>query len=180
MNHQKNTNFEAIQVIEAHEFRDSRGTFKKIFDSDKITELIHKNFQIKQVNISHNPIRGTVRGMHMQKEPFGESKIVFCSKGILNDVVVDLRKGSETYLQVYSFLLNESDNKLVYIPSGFAHGYQTLKNDSELIYLSNNEYAKDFESGLNPLDPIVKSNWSIPISQMSDRDQSLPIVPLIK
>lgn len=170
----KNNIFEKVKEIDAHEFVDSRGTFKKIFDSEKIERIIQHQFNIKQVNISQNILKGTVRGMHLQNKSFGESKIVFCSKGSVNDVVVDLRKKSNTYMQVFSFLLNENDQRLIYIPDGFAHGYQSLCDDTELIYLSNNIYNKKYESGVNPLDPIIKSHWTIPISQLSERDRNLP------
>lgn len=176
----RKTVFENVKVIDAHEFVDSRGTFKKIFDSDRVEQIIQHDFRIKQVNISQNTRKGTVRGMHLQNKPFGESKIVFCSKGSVNDVVVDMRKESSTYLQAFNFILNEHDQNLIYIPNGFAHGYQSLVDNTELIYLSNNVYNKMYESGLNPLDPIVEPQWTIPISELSERDQKLPRVTVIK
>lgn len=174
MNKSNDVNFEEIKLIEAHEFRDSRGIFKKIFDRDKIEQIIQGEFEIKQVNISQNSLEGTVRGMHLQNEPYGESKIVFCSKGSVNDVVVDMRKKSDSYLQVFNFILDEKDANVIYIPKGFAHGYQSLVDDSELIYLSDNIYKKSYESGISPIDPIVFSQWTLPISQLSERDRSLP------
>ena len=147
--------------------------FKKVFDQQKIENLIQKQFSIKQLNISSNRQRGTVRGMHFQRPPFEEAKIIFCTRGSINDVVIDLRPNSSTYLRVKSIVLSEDDNKLIFIPSGCAHGYQSLTDNTEIIYHSDTFYNVDYESGINPRDPAIFPHWSIPITELSDRDSKL-------
>ena len=162
-----------LVVSQIHEFTDSRGIFRKIFDQQKIENIIQRQFPIRQLNISRNSKRGTVRGMHFQKPPYEEAKIIYCTMGSINDIVIDLRPDSNTYLNVVSIEMSEDDNKLIFIPAGCAHGYQSLTDNTEIIYLSDNFYNVDYESGINPLEPIIAPHWTEPITELSERDSKL-------
>lgn len=180
MNNFKNPEIENLEIVQIHEFKDLRGTFKKVFDQKKLESIIQRKFSIRQLNISSNNHKGTVRGMHFQRSPFQEAKIIFCTKGRINDVVIDLRPNSSTFLNIKSIILSEDNNELIFVPAGCAHGYQSLTDNSEIIYLSDNFYDVASESGVNPMDPRISSYWSIPISQLSERDSHLPRFDEIK
>src|SRR5690606_8404515 len=115
--------------------------------------------------------RGTIRGLHFQYAPHAETKIVSCLQGSIYDVAVDLRAGSQTFLQWYGLILSaERQNSLV-IPPGFAHGFQTLEDNTQILYLVSAPYSAADEDGLNPLDPTIGIEWPLPPSEISPRDQ---------
>jgi len=176
----KNQEIDNLVISQIHKFSDERGMFKKVFDQQKIENLIQMHFPIKQLNISSNRQKGTVRGMHFQRHPFEEAKIIFCTRGRINDVVIDLRPDSITYLRVKSIVMSEDDNKLIFIPAGCAHGYQSLTDNTEIIYLSDNFYNVNYESGINPLDPAIFPHWSMPITELSDRDSKLRMISRVQ
>jgi dTDP-4-dehydrorhamnose 3,5-epimerase len=168
------TNIDGLTVYQVHEFTDLRGSFKKIFNLPVIETIIQKDFKIQQVNVSKNRKLGTVRGMPLQRAPFEEFKIIFCTKGHIRDVVIDLRQESKSYLQIFSIDLHQSDKNSVIIPPGCAHGYQSISDETELVYLSDKEYDTTYEIGVNPRDPIVLPHWPLTISNLSERDSKLP------
>jgi dTDP-4-dehydrorhamnose 3,5-epimerase len=131
---------------------------------------------IKQINHTGTKQAGTIRGMHFQHAPHAEIKIVSCLKGKVFDVAVDLRANSPTFLQWFATELSAENHHSLYIPEGFAHGFQTLTNDCELVYLHTAEYSPNHESALNPLDPKLAITWPDLISEISARDQNHPMI----
>lgn len=152
--------------------KDERGSFARLFCADEFSEILNK--PIIQINHSVNKEKGTTRGLHYQNPPCAETKIVTCMKGEIFDVAVDIREGSETFLHWYGELLSEENSKSMFIPEGFAHGFQTLRDDCELLYLHTGRYRSDYEGGLNVLDPGLNIRWPLPISCTSDRDRQHP------
>jgi len=154
---------------------DNRGFFQNIFIEKKIQNLVSFN-RIMQINRSFTKRKGTVRGLHFQKSKFNESKIVFCTKGKIMDIIVNLKKNSKDFLKHEKIILSEDHNKAIFIPEGFAHGFQTLSKNCELIYLHSKKYNKNFEDGLNVLDPALGIKWPLKISNMSTRDQNFKLI----
>ena len=128
--------------------------------------------QIVQINRSLTRKRGTVRGMHFQFPPHAEVKIVSCLRGEIFDVAVDIRTGSPTFLQWHGEILSAGNRTSLYIPEGFAHGFQTLTPDCELLHLHTSAYAPHADGGLHPLDPRIGICWMEPVAEMSERDRS--------
>ena len=167
-------NFEGLKIISREKYLDSRGEFFKIFNHDDMDQL-GWNDAIKQINFSQTYSKGTVRGMHMQFSIYSEYKLVTCIKGSIFDVAVDLRKESKTYLKFFSIQLDQADNLSLMIPPGYAHGFQVLEENSQIIYTHSKEYSKLHEGGINPLDPDIKIQWPLPVIGLSERDQNLPL-----
>jgi dTDP-4-dehydrorhamnose 3,5-epimerase len=134
------------------------------------------NDQVKQINFSQTSKKGTVRGMHMQFSKYSEYKLVTCIKGSIFDVAVDLRKESQTFLSYYSIQLDQINKLSLMIPPGFAHGFQAIEEDSQIIYTHSKEYHKDYEGGFTPIDPDIKVQWPLPVVELSDRDKNLPFL----
>ena len=162
---------EGLVVFEHKPHKDMRGHFAKLYT--------HKDFQpflggqhVVQVNHSFTELPGTVRGFHFQHPPFSEIKIVTCVKGAIQDVVVDIRQGSPTFLESFSLELSEENSLSLLIPSGFAHGFQSLLPNTELIYCHTEEHHPEYEDGLNVLDPKFKVAWPLEVRNLSDRDSS--------
>jgi dTDP-4-dehydrorhamnose 3,5-epimerase len=120
---------------------------------------------------------GTVRGLHYQVEPSEEVKIVRCSRGAIFDVIVDVRPDSNTFLQWYGVELSADNRRQLYVPRGFAHGYQTLVDDCEVFYVVSEFYAPQHERGIRWNDPSVDIRWPVPVSDMSEKDAGWPDVP---
>lgn len=161
-------------LIELEEFKDERGTFSRQFCKNELKKF-GIDFDIKQCNISKNYKKGTIRGMHYQKEPYPEIKMVSCLKGSIYDVIVDIRRDSETYLKWISTELTEDNNKMLYIPSGCAHGFQTLKDNSTLYYQLGEFFMPDYYDGVRYNDSAFNIEWKDlgkPI--MNDRDKNYP------
>lgn len=159
-----------LKIIQRRCIEDSRGYFSRLFCAD---ELLHLGFPgaIAQINQTLTRHCGAVRGMHFQNPPHAEVKLVSCLRGRVFDVVVDLRRGSPTFLSWYSVVLSAENRKSLLIPEGFAHGFQTLTDDCELLYLHSTAYAPAAEGALNALDPRLAIDWPLPIGDMSARDQ---------
>ncbi len=148
---------------------DDRGAFGRIFCQDEL-ERSGVNFDIKQVNHSITREAGSIRGLHFQLPPKCEGKIVKCIKGKIFDVVVDIRENSEYFLRWVSVELSEENQLALYIPPGFAHGFQTLQENTELVYLHSDYYASGLEGGLAYNDPILNIPWPLSVTNLSDRD----------
>jgi dTDP-4-dehydrorhamnose 3,5-epimerase len=131
---------------------------------------------VAQVNRTQTARRGTVRGMHLQLVPHAESKLVTCLRGAAFDVAVDLRHESPTFLRWHGEVLSGAGRLTMFIPEGFAHGYQTLADDCELLYLHSTAYQSSAEFGVNPRDPRLAIAWPIEIAEMSARDASHPML----
>ena len=168
----KNKKLINIQLIHNSKHIDLRGDFGRFFCKASAKKL-GLNSNISQVSISNNRIKGTIRGLHFQLSPFSEDKYVACVKGRLFDVAVDLRKKSQNYLKIYKNILSENDNKVLYIPKGFAHGFQTLKNNSMIIYGMTKSYNKDYQSGIRYNDPTINIKWPIKKIKISKKDKNL-------
>lgn len=145
-------------LIELEEFRDERGTFARQFCKKELAEC-NLDFDICQCNISKNYKKGTLRGLHYQKEPYPEIKVVSCLKGSFYDVIVDLREDSPTYLQWDSIELSESNNKMIYIPANFAHGFQTLEDDTTVYYQLGSYFMSEYYAGLRWNDHKIGIKW---------------------
>lgn len=166
--HIEETGFENLLIINNDYVVDERGAFARFFCHKEL--LKYRTFTPVQINHSINKKKGTVRGMHFQLPPSKEAKILKCFKGSIYDVVVDLRKNSETFLKFFEIILCENDSKALFIPEGFGHGFQTLEDDTELVYLHSDYYAEGSYRGLNPRDPLLKINWPIDITVISKKD----------
>lgn len=157
--------------IEPHE--DNRGFFARAW-CQKEFEAKGLNTRIVQINIGYNKRRGTVRGMHFQLPPDAEVKAVRCVRGAVYDVILDLRAGSPTYKKWFGVELTESNHKLIYIPEGFAHGYQALRDDTETIYQNSAFYAPSSASGVRYNDPAFQIKWPLPVEVLSEQDKKWP------
>ena len=158
-----------LLVVERRRQDDQRGFFGRLFCAE---ELGAAGFgtSIAQINHSFTRRRGSVRGLHFQVPPHGEAKFVSCLRGEVFDVAVDLRRGSPTYLRWHAEHLSEANHRSLLIPRGFAHGFQTLSDDCELLYLHSAPYAAGAEGGLNPTDPALDIRWPLPFTDISERD----------
>jgi len=160
-----------LYTVDLTPIKDDRGFFVRSFCINEFSS-IRKDINIVQINHTLTTERGSVRGMHFQQPPFGETKIVRCIKGSVFDVAVDLRKDSNTFLQWYGINLSEENMKLLVIPEGFAHGFQTLDDNCEMLYLHTEFYNKEYESGIRYNDPSIGIEWKLPVSNISDRDRN--------
>jgi dTDP-4-dehydrorhamnose 3,5-epimerase len=128
------------------------------------------------MNTTLSKERGTVRGLHFQRPPKEEIKIVRCISGSIWDVIVDIRKSSPTYGKWYAAELNDNNRTMMYVPKGFAHGFQTLADNVELLYLHSEFYSKKNEGGLLYADKTVNIDWPLPVSDISERDKVHPML----
>jgi dTDP-4-dehydrorhamnose 3,5-epimerase len=163
------TPLEGLRVIQRQAIGDDRGFLSRLFCSKELADA-GWSWPIRQINHTATAARATVRGMHFQLPPKAEAKLVSCIRGAVWDVAVDLRKGSPTFLQWQAEELSASNRRAMLIPPGFAHGFQTLEPDSELIYLHSEAYDPALERGLNPRDPSLAIRWPLEISNVSQRD----------
>lgn len=159
-------------LIETNPVCDERGFFSRIVCEEEFKEHGLPNKWVQQ-NIAFNNKKGTLRGMHYQKAPFGEIKVVRCTSGSVYDVIVDLRTNSRTYRQWLGFELSRDNHHMLYIPSGFAHGYLTLEDASEITYLVSQAYNPTAESGVRYDDPSIGIDWPAEIKLVSEKDKNL-------
>jgi len=157
-------------VINPNTYGDERGSFSRIFCMDELKELMNGK-SIQQINHSVTSKKGTVRGMHFQYAPDCEVKMVRCIRGKVLDVVVDIRKNSKTFLETFSIELSAENQNMIYIPEGFAHGFQTLEDNTELLYLHTKLYSPNNEGALNIKDPLLDINFPLDIISLSKRDE---------
>lgn len=171
--HVKPARLAGVAAIEIDPITDDRGFFARSLCA---TELAAAGIELRvvQCNISFNRRRGTLRGMHYQVDPHAEAKFVRCTSGALYDVVIDLRPGSATYLQWESFELSAANRTTLYVPPGFAHGFQTLDDDTEVFYQMSAFHVPDAARGIAWDDPAVGIAWPLPSPVMSERDRSYP------
>lgn len=153
---------------------DHRGSFSRVFCRDALKTIFPNG--VAQTNLSTTSRRGSVRGMHYQAAPTTDAKIVFCLSGEVADFVVDVRSDSPTKLQWLTLNLSAGRGEGLYIPRGFAHGFQALEDDTVLLYFHDQPYAPLQQSGIHPLDPALRLPWPLPVIELSDRDQRLPLV----
>jgi len=159
-----------LKLVQRKTIEDSRGFLSRFYCSEEFEE-IGVNITITQVNHTLTRKKGTIRGLHFQQPPHAEKKLITCVKGEVLDVAVDIRHGSPTFLQWHSEILSADNYKSLLIPEGYAHGFQTLTEDCELIYLHTARYHSESEGGLNVVDPKLGIVWPLPIEEISERDQ---------
>jgi dTDP-4-dehydrorhamnose 3,5-epimerase len=163
------THIRGAFVIHLSPFVDERGMFSRLFCSTEL-EAIHHYKEIVQVNHSLNREKGTLRGLHFQYPPDAEIKMIRCIRGKVFDVLVDLRKTSPTFLKWYSLELSPDANNMIYIPEGCAHGFQTLEDNSELLYFHTAHYNRESEGGIRFDDPRLSIKWPLPPKNVSEKD----------
>jgi dTDP-4-dehydrorhamnose 3,5-epimerase len=147
-------------VLEHRVFPDERGLFKEWFKAEE-TRKLAPDFEVEQANFSISK-RGVIRGIHYSLAPAGQSKLVSCAQGGITDVLVDLRKGSPTYLKVEYAQLSESSGSTVFIASGVGHGFIVETESAAVVYLTSSAYAPQFEKAIRPNDPDLAINWPLP------------------
>jgi len=152
---------------------DERGFFARYWCQNEFSKL-GLDANIVQINNSMSRYKGTIRGLHFQRPPKAETKIVRCIRGSIWDVIVDIRSESPTYGDWYGFELNEDNRTMMYIPKGFAHGFQTMVDNVELLYLHSEFYSKEDEGGLLYNDKDVAIDWPMPVSEISEKDKLHP------
>lgn len=167
------TNITDLRLIERQKIGDSRGFLSRIFCLEELSAVGWRN-TVAQVNHSYTHKRGTVRGLHFQVPPYAEIKLVSCIRGAVWDVVVDLREGSPSFLKWYAVELSDSNLRGLLIPGGFAHGFQTLSDDCELIYMHSSKYTPNAEAGINVMDSVVAIDWPLAFTEISARDMKFP------
>jgi len=169
------TRLPGLKLVQREGIEDHRGFLSRFYCAEEFAEA-GINKPIVQINHTLTRKKGAVRGMHFQQPPHTEEKLVSCLKGEILDVAVDLRNGSPTFLEWHSEILSASNRKSLFIPEGYAHGFQALTDDCELIYLHTTAYHPDAEGGLNVDDPKLSIAWPLLIEDLSDRDRDHALI----
>ena len=156
-------------------FSDERGWFARFFCKKEFEQIGHTGEWV-QLNQSVTYAKGSIRGMHFQHPPYREIKMVRCIAGAVYDVIIDLRRDSPTFLQWHGATLSAKNNKMLYIPEGFAHGFQTLEENTALIYHHSEYYTPGAEGGFRYDDPVFSISWPLPVTVISERDAGHPLV----
>jgi dTDP-4-dehydrorhamnose 3,5-epimerase len=163
-------------VVDLVRLEDERGFFARSFCQDEFRRQGLRP-EIAQCNVSWNRKRGTLRGLHFQAAPHEEAKVVRCTRGAIWDVVVDLREGSATRLRWHAAELSAENRRALYVPEGFAHGFQTLSDDSEVLYQMSESYYPELARGVRWDDPRLGIKWPLPDPIVSERDRSYALLP---
>ena len=166
---------EGVRILQRKPLRDARGYLERMYCAQELGSVLSGR-AIVQINHTLTARRGTVRGMHYQQPPHAEMKFVCCIRGEVFDVAVDLRRGSPTFLRWHAETLSERNHRTLLIPEGFAHGFQSLTDDCEMLYFHTAAYVPDAERGLNPQDPRLALAWPLAISDLSERDGGHPMI----
>lgn len=169
------TPLSGLRVLQRKPIGDSRGYLERLFCNEELQMLAPAKY-IAQINHTLTALRGTVRGMHFQRPPHAEIKFVSCLRGEVFDVAVDLRHNSPTFLRWHAELLSADNHKTLVIPEGFAHGFQTLTDNCEMLYFHTHTYQPGAEGGLNAQDPRLAIQWSLPVGGVSPRDAGHPFL----
>ena len=169
------TPIKGLRVIQRKALGDERGFLERIFCAEDLFS-VGWVWPIAQINHTLTKIPGTVRGMHFQHPPRAEAKLVSCLRGAVWDVAVDIRRGSPTFLKWYAEELSAANQRALLIPPGFAHGFQTLEPDCELLYLHSASYDPVSEGALNSCDPELAISWPKEISNISEKDSNQPML----
>ena len=164
------TKLEGVYVIDIEKIEDERGFFARTWDKDVFTELGLDSENI-QCNISYNKKKGTLRGFHYQRKPFGEGKIVRCTKGKVCVVILDIKKESQTFLEWEDIELSENNYRMLFIPKGFALAFQTLEDETEIFYQMTQRYTPEYTEGIRWNDPKLKITWPLKPTVISQKDR---------
>ena len=162
-------------VIKPEEITDKRGIFTRIFCEKKLNKILDGK-RIVQINHSLTRSKGTLRGLHFQHPPKAEIKLVRCLRGRVFDVLVDLRKYSKTFLKWYGTILSGENMKMINIPAGFAHGFQTLEQNCEMLYLHTEFYSPLHEGGIRYDDLAIGIKWPLEITEISEKDRNYTLL----
>ena len=162
-------------IIDVDRKHDERGFFARTWSADEFRER-GLNPHIVQCSISFNAKRGTLRGMHYQSDPHGETKLVRCTSGAIHDVIVDLRPDSPTYRRSFAAELSAENRRMFYIPRSFAHGFITLTDAAEVFYTMGNAYEPDAARGLRWNDPALGIEWPLQPAVIAQRDADWPLI----
>lgn len=154
---------------------DDRGSFSRVFCAREFAAA-GLQLNVVQSNLARSRHAGIVRGLHYQLAPAGEAKLVRCLRGAVFDVIVDMRRDSPSYRQVHAERLDAVDGVALYIPAGVAHGYQTLEDEAEFFYMTDQYYQPQLETGLRFDDPALKINWPLPPREVTSRDGNWPLL----
>ena len=166
-------------VIDLERREDSRGFFARTFCQQEFTDHGLKA-TIAQCNLSYNKKKGTVRGMHFQCPPKSETKLVRATRGAILDIIVDLRPESPTYLEHVAVELSAGNQRALFVPERFAHGYQSLEDETETTYQVGEFYAPEAEGGLSPFDIRLELPWPLPLTELSEKDSSWPSLSIVE
>lgn len=169
------TGIGGLRIVERQRLGDERGFLSRLFCAEELASAGWDK-PVAQINHTWTQARGTVRGLHFQRPPHAEMKLVTCLRGAVWDVGLDLRSGSPTFLQWRAVELSADNGRALLIPQGFAHGFQALTDDCELLYLHSAPYAAQAEGGLSATDPALGIDWPLPIALRSGRDEHHPCV----
>lgn len=164
-----------LHLLQRKPLGDKRGYLQRLFCSDDLKELGWLE-PIAQINHTYTALKGSVRGLHLQLSPNAEMKLISCMKGEVWDVAVDLRAGSSSFLCWHAVLLSQENHRSLLIPPGFAHGFQTMSDEVEMLYCHSKPYAPDCEMGVNPFDPRLAINWPLTLTEISEKDQAWPML----
>ena len=165
------TKLQGVYIIKIEKIEDERGFFGRTWDK-KIFEEHGLNHCIHQCNISFNKKKGTIRGMHYQSSPYEEDKLVRCTRGKVFEVMIDLRKDSDTFKHYQSVELTSENYKMLYVPKGFALGFQTLEDNTEVFYQMSQVYMSEYSKGIRWDDPKFNISWPMKPGVISKKDQS--------
>jgi dTDP-4-dehydrorhamnose 3,5-epimerase len=169
------TPLKGCYIIHTTPFIDHRGAFARFFCERELAQVLGER-KIANVNFSRTVKKGSIRGMHFQRFPDSEMKFVRCIRGKIFDVAVDFRTDSPTYLHWYGIELSADNMDMMAIPEGFAHGFQTLEDDAEIMYLVTAFYSPEHEDGLNNADPRIGICWPLPVADVSEKDRRYPYI----
>jgi dTDP-4-dehydrorhamnose 3,5-epimerase len=171
----KKTPIEGLMVAFRKPIAHDLGSLVRVYCQQEVGNVI-SNFEVSQINHTFTKTMGSVRGMHYQRAPYSEAKFVSCLRGKVLDVAIDLRLSSKTFLCWHAEVLSFDNNKSMLIPEGFAHGFQALSDDCEMLYLHNKPYNPSAESGLHPLDKRLDIDWPLEVTNLSSRDKNLDFI----
>lgn len=169
------TQLKGAFIIEPERLEDERGFFQRSFCQNEF-EAHGLNPKVVQCNISYNKHKGTLRGMHYQAAPMAEAKLIRCTRGAIYDVIIDLRPESPTYCQWLAKELNAENFRMIYIPEGFAHGFQTLEDDTEVFYQMSEFYSPEHARGVRWDDPMFAIEWLLNTKIISEKDKNFPLI----
>jgi len=169
------TGIAGVLVVDTTMRGDHRGAFGRLFCEEALASVLGGR-RIVQINFSHTSVLGAIRGMHYQRPPHAEMKLVRCLRGRVYDVALDLREGSPTFLHWHAEELCAANSRMLVVPEGCAHGFQVLEPDSELLYLHTAAYAPQAEGGIMYNDPAAAIDWPIAVTDISQRDLSHPLM----
>lgn len=169
------TPLSGLRILQRKPIGDGRGYLERLFCAEELLALVPGK-HLAQINHTLTANRGTVRGLHFQRPPHAETKFVSCLRGEVFDVAVDLRHNSPTFLRWHAEVLSADNHKTLVIPEGFAHGFQTLTDDCEMLYFHTAAYQAEAEGGLNAQDFRLAIKWPLGVTILSDRDRSHPML----